>query len=81
VIVTEKKISGKTVYTFVDQRNIPDKNIDLFSERISSLYPNVEKITFDYSDRKFSIHFISPPEKKELKSVFGHFNVVEYTLK
>jgi hypothetical protein len=80
VDVSELEHNGRTIYTFVDQRNIPEEKVDSFKNRISSLYPTIEKITFDASDRTFSIYFTESPEKKDLKSVFSHFNVYEYTL-
>lgn len=81
VNVSVEEINEKTIYTFTDQRNIPDENVDRFKERIRSLYPTIEKITFDTSQRTYSIFFTVIPEKKGLESVFSHFNVYEYSLK
>ncbi len=80
VNVSVEEINERIIFTFTDQRNIPNQNIDRFNERISSLYSTIEKITFNTSDRTFSIYFIENPEKKDLESVFSHFNVYEYTL-
>lgn len=80
VSVTVEELNEKVIYTFVDQRNIPDENTSSFAQRIGNLYPNVETITFDQTNRTFSIHFISQPAEEELNSIFRHFNVYEYTL-
>lgn len=80
VNVSVEEVNGQTIYTFVDQRNIPEQNATSFAQRIANLYSNVAQITFETSERTFSIHFSSPPSEEETRSVFGHFNVYNYIL-
>jgi hypothetical protein len=80
VNVSVEEVNGQTIYTFVDQRNIPEQNVHRFGQRIANEYSNVAQVTFESSDRKFSIYFTSAPSEEELNTVFSHFNVYNYTL-
>lgn len=70
----------KAIYTFIDQRNIPEENTSGFASRIGNLYPNVEVISYNSADKTFSITFLIQPAIDELNNVFGHFNVYQYEL-
>lgn len=80
VTVTVETINGLTIYSFIDQRNIPVQNASSFAQRIANLYLNVAQITFETTERTFSIYFTSTPTEEETRSVFGHFNVYNYIL-
>lgn len=80
VIVAFQEINDEFVYSFKDQRGIPEEKIERFTNRINQLYDNIDSVTFDYTNLVFSIKFLSSPSKEELESVFSHFNVYEYTL-
>lgn len=80
VPVSVEKINDEEIYTFVDQRDIPDENVERFINRIKHLYENVDSVYFDPKSRMFSVKFSSTPSKEYLESVFHHFKVNKYTL-
>ena len=80
VPVSVEKNNDEVIYTFVDQRDIPDENVERFINRITHLYENVDSVYFDPTSRKFSIKFSSTPSNEYLESVFQHFKINKYTL-
>jgi hypothetical protein len=79
-VVSLKESDDKFVYSFTDQRDIPEENVERFINRINNLFENVDSVSFDPTNREFSIKFKSSPSKEYLESVFHHFKVNKYTL-